>query len=50
MSDNEIMTWLWVLVGVIAAIASTQLIWPISLAFFVFGVGALIMAVRTEWL
>jgi uncharacterized membrane protein len=48
MSDKEIMTWLWVLVGVVAAIAAIELIWPTSLVFFALGVGALIMAVRTE--
>jgi hypothetical protein len=49
MSDKEIMTWLWALVGVVAALAAVQLNWPTSLLFFALGVGALVMAVRTEW-
>jgi hypothetical protein len=48
MSDNEIMTLLWALVGVVAAVAAIQLSWPTSLMFFVLGVGALVMAVRAE--
>jgi hypothetical protein len=48
MSDKEITTWLWALVGVVAAIAAVQLNWPTSVPFFALGVGAVIMAVRTE--
>jgi hypothetical protein len=49
MSDKEIITLIWVLVGAVAAIAAVRLNWPTSLLFFALGVGALIMAVRTEW-
>jgi hypothetical protein len=48
MSEKDIVTWLWALVGAAAAIASLQLVWPVSVAFFALGVGALIMAYRTE--
>ena len=33
MSDKEIMIWLWVLVGIVAAIAATELNWPTGLMF-----------------
>jgi hypothetical protein len=48
MNDKEIITVIWALVGAVAALAAVQLNWPTSLMFFALGVGALVMAVRTE--
>lgn len=48
LSDKEIITCIWALVGAVAAIAAARLDWPTSLLFFALGVGALVMAVRTE--
>ena len=49
MTDKEMIVWTWALVGVVAALAAVGLNWPTSLLFFALGVGALIMALRTEW-
>src|SRR5262245_36842682 len=46
MSDKEIITLIWALVGAVAALAAARLDWPTSLMFFGLGIGALIMAVR----